>query len=126
MKKTQFLTAATTALALGLMGGTAHAASVSSVDCTAPKVIINFASAVTVSASAPTASTGLFYVGFQNGLNSTTLKEINKYAGQWDADKDQWTVYPTRDEYEGTYGWSTWGLHVKVTADGVTSSEPCN
>lgn len=104
----------------------ALASQVSSVDCTAPKVIISFASAVTQSASAPTASSGLFYVGFQNGLNSTTLKEINKYSGSWDSDNDTVTFYPTRDEYEGTYSWSTWDLHIKTIADGTTSSKPCS
>ena len=128
MKKTLTEMAAIAAIGVGSLAiaVSAHASSVSSVDCTAPKIIINFASAVTVSASAPTSSSGLYYVGFQDGLNSGTTKEINKFAGQWDSDTDQWTIYPTRDEYEGTYNWSsTWNLHIKTIADGTTDSTPC-
>ncbi len=119
----------TNGLILGLMVAgasiSAQASTVTSVDCTAPKIIVTFASTIDT-ARAVSSSVGLYYIGFQNGKSASALSEINRDSGVWSSGNTVWTVYPTRDVYEATYSWNVWDLHIKTIADGTTFSAPCN
>lgn len=106
-------------------GMAAHAADISSVDCTPPKVVITFASAVSVY-DASDATAGLTSLKFKQSANSSNTVVMEPRSGTWDSDRDTFEIRPTRKNYEDTYSWNVWPVAVETTADGDTDTESCN
>lgn len=105
--------------------GTAHAADISSVDCTPPKLIITFASAVN-DYDDDDATVGLTSLKFKQSSSSSNSVDLEPLSGTWDSDRDTFTIRPTRKNYEDTYSWNVWPVAVETTADGDTDTEACN
>ena len=105
--------------------GAANAADISSVDCTPPKVIITFASAV-LDYDTSDADAGLTSLKFKQTTSSSNSVALEPRSGTWDSDRDTFTIRPTRKNYEDTYSWNVWPVAVETTADGDTDTAACN
>ncbi len=106
----------------------AHAANLSSVDCTPPKLVLTFASAVTAIDIEATSSTttGLTSLKFKKDINAAETVELAAGNCLFDTAGTSCTMYVTRADYEDTYNWNVWPIAVEATADGDTSSRVCN
>ena len=101
-----------------------NAADIDSVDCTPPYVIVNFDAAVsTYSASAVD---GLTSIKLKKNSSSDQTVELEPRSGTWNDDRDQFTIRPTRKNYEDTYSWNVWPVAVETTSDGDTGTAACN
>ena len=105
--------------------GAANAADILSVDCTPPKVIVTFASAVS-DYDTSDATVGLTSMKFKQTTSSSNSVALEPRSGTWDSDRDTFTIRPTRKNYEDTYSWNVWPVAVETTADGDTDTEACN
>ncbi len=106
----------------------AQAANLSSVDCTPPKLILTFASAVTAIDIEATSSTttGLTSLKFKKDSGSSETVELAAGNCIFDTAGTSCTMYVTRADYEDTYDWNVWPIAVETTADGDTSTRVCN
>ena len=103
----------------------AQAADISSVDCTPPSVVITFTSAV-ADYDDDDADAGLTLLKFKQSTSSQNAVTLEPRSGTWDADRDTFTIRPTRKNYEDTYAWNVWPVAVETTADGDNDTEACN
>jgi hypothetical protein len=105
--------------------GASHAADISSVDCTPPFVIVDFDAAVNDYSTA-SASQGLTSIKLKKTTSASENVPLEPLSGTWDSDRDQFTIRPTRKNYEDTYSWNVWPVAVETTADGDTDTAACN
>lgn len=105
-----------------------QAADLTSVDCTPPKLVLNFASAVTainIEATSAT-TTGLTSLKFKKDSSSSETVELAAGNCIFNSAGTSCTMYVTRADYEDTYAWNVWPIAVEATADSDTSTQVCN
>ena len=107
----------------------AQAQSVTSATCTAPTVVVTFASSVNAVTSATNSSSisnsVLSALKFKKDVNSSDTVDLDTVNGTWNAAKTAYTVYPTLENYRDVNTWDVWPLAVSATASGVTTSVLC-
>lgn len=106
-----------------------QAADLSSVDCTPPKLIVTFASAVqnwAASGASDELTKGLTSLKFKATTSSASSVELNPRNSLISGASTVFTLYVPRADYEDTYSWNVWPVAVEATADGDTSTVSCN
>lgn len=107
----------------------ANAADLTGVDCTPPKLILTFASAVSdwaASGASNYATQGLTSVKFKKDSNSALTVDLTPGNCEFNSAKTECTMYVARTDYEDTYAWNVWPVAVEATADGDTATVACN
>ena len=116
-------------LMLGYGAPVAQAQSVTSATCTAPTVVVTFASSVNAVTAATNSSSisnsALSALKFKKDVNSSYTVDLDTVNGSWNTAKTAYTVYPTLKNYRDVNTWDVWPLAVSATASGVTTSVLC-
>lgn len=106
-----------------------QAANLTAVDCTPPKLILTFASAVNdwaASGASNYATQGLTSVKFKKTTSSSQAVDLMPGNCDFNSAMTECTMYVARTDYEDTYAWNVWPVAVETTADGDTTTVACN